>query len=141
MRVSNSTKAVVIWLAILLILSLYPFGKSQLMDFDYSDLLVHFILYAITGGLLFVNLNEKRWKVFWLSPALGAVAMASVYGFAMELAQFYMPRRQFSFLDAGANSLGAAVAVFIFYYIRNRMAPAKTGAETGDKIGAKIGDK
>ncbi len=109
----NTSKALYVWMATVLVLSTYPNGFLPDIQIKYSDLVVHFILYAVTGALFFVVFKESSFGFLNKHPALMAVALAALYGFGMELAQFYIPTRSFSFADSAANALGAAVAVSI----------------------------
>jgi VanZ family protein len=126
-----SSKALYVWLIMVLVLSVYPFSQVN-TSLKRFDLLVHFVVYAITGALFFVTLTESKWNMLKKMPGLLAVALASGYGLAMEYVQSYLPRRTFSLSDAAANALGAAAAVLLIMYLRQR---ARAG-EPGEKGGA-----
>ena len=109
----SSSKALYVWLVTVLVLSTYPNGFLPDIQIKFSDLMVHFILYAVTGALFYVVFKESSFGFLNKYPARLAVSLAALYGFGMEVAQFYIPTRSFSFADAAANALGAAVAVSI----------------------------
>ncbi|GAB4388811.1 MAG: hypothetical protein Kow0025_10340 [Thermodesulfovibrionales bacterium] len=113
-------KTLVVWLAMVFVLSIYPLGESR-FDFSHSDKVFHFVLYSITCALIFAILNASRSPFLRRHALLAAVVLASVYGLAMETAQVFTARREFSLLDEAANIMGAlAAAAFIGVQRRGR---------------------
>lgn len=113
-------KTLVIWLGIVLALSIYPF-ESLKPAFAYSDKVVHFVLYSITCALIFTFLVVSGNRFVRRHALIIAVVIASLYGFAMEVLQYFTKTRQFSLLDEASNILGAiAAAAFIAAQRRKR---------------------
>lgn len=104
-------KTIAIWLFVLLVISLYP-EKRGFAGYG-ADKALHFMLYAITCALFFVIIRERVKGQFWKAIVL-SVVLASAYGLIMELVQGATKLRDFSLMDALANSLGAvATAAFL----------------------------
>ena len=137
----STSRALYVWLVTVLVISTYPSDFFPDILIEFSDLMVHFILYAVTGALFYVVFKESSFGFLNKHPALLAVSLAALYGFGMEVAQFYIPTRSFSLADSAANALGAAVAVSILVYLTRRTrgtgntgntrykGPAGTGGE------------
>ncbi len=126
----STSRALYVWLVTVLVISTYPSAFIPAIHIRFSDLLAHFILYAVTGSLFYVVFKESRFGFLSKSPALLAVGLAALYGFGMEVAQFYLPTRSFSLADSAANTLGAAVAVSTLVYLtRSNKIPSGTGGE------------
>ncbi|MGD2081266.1 MAG: VanZ family protein [Nitrospirota bacterium] len=109
-------KTIAIWLFMLLVISLYP-EKRSFMVYG-ADKALHFMLYAITCALLFVVIRERIRGQFWKALVL-SVVLASAYGLVMEVMQGVTKLRDFSLMDALANSLGA-VATAAFLVVKRR---------------------
>ena len=78
-----------------------------------SDKVEHFTAYAgfaltILWGLAGGRLSAMSW-----GTALGAVAVASVYGVTDELHQYFVPGRSCDVRDWMADTSGAAIAVIL----------------------------
>jgi VanZ family protein len=113
-------KTVVVWLAMVFVLSVYPFKTSASSMLPYGDRLLHFIIYAITTPLLYTVLAHRRASLVRKPLAL-AVLLSLGYGLAIELAQELFFSRAFSLQDVAANALGAAAgAVYVLYLRRSR---------------------
>jgi VanZ family protein len=109
-------KTLLIWLLIVLALSVYPFEDAG-VSFAYADKVLHFIIYAITGVLLYTVLMER--PSLRRRAAILSVVIASGYGLLMEVLQLYVPSREFSLLDAATNALGA-VCGMVFIVMKRR---------------------
>jgi VanZ family protein len=108
-------KTVLFWLAMVFVISIYPEKRAL---FSGADKALHFLLYAITCTLFYVEFR-KQLKVS-LPLLLGiCVVLASAYGLLMEIAQgLLVTSRVFSMYDALANSLGAVAAAAAIAVIR-----------------------
>lgn len=105
----------IIWFVLVLIGSVIPVSGPK-TDVP-ADKVVHFIMYGISSVLLF-RIFIKRATVkraFYLS-----VAIAAFYGAAMEIIQYFLPYRSFSFADMAANTLGALLACVLYVAGRRR---------------------
>ena len=91
-----------LWFGFILIISVMPVSGPK-TDLP-TDKIVHFVLYGMTSIFLFRYFIKKATpgRVFFT-----AVALASVYGAAMEVLQYFLPYRSFSLADMAANTLGA----------------------------------
>ena len=83
----------------------------------------HAVLYAGLGALL-VRAFAGGWRrPVTLAAAIGAVAIAAVYGVSDEYHQSFVPLRQVEALDVLADTVGAAAAALSLYWwdiIRSR---------------------
>lgn len=74
-----------------------------------TSVLFHFLGYAALAAALALALLSRR-----LGVAIGgAFVGASGYGVLMELLQFGLPYRTFSYLDVAINASGAAAALLV----------------------------
>jgi VanZ family protein len=111
-------KPLFLWLVMVFVLSVYPFEDTEIYEFPHADKVGHFVLYAITGTLLY-NVLKGSGRGFpgrWALPL--AVVLASVYGLGMEAAQDIVGYRDFSLLDGAVNALGALCAVLYMRFAR-----------------------
>ena len=131
MRGRSPSKALYIWLITVLVLSTYPDAMIPDIGIEFSDLVVHFILYFVTGALFFVVFRESRFSALNRAPALVAVALAALYGFGMEVAQYYIPGRSYCLADTAANTLGALAAVILMVQITKRRQPVAQEVDDG----------
>lgn len=112
------SKTAFIWLLMLFVVSVFPFGEAPEIVSS-SDKIIHFIIYFITAMLFYVEFwrmgNKGPRDYMWMARLGGPIAIAiifsSLYGLLMELAQGVLTgTRHFSWLDAGANLMGALSA-------------------------------
>lgn len=88
------------------------------INFEGSDKVAHFIVYAILATLISVGLHRApRPHAPWV--LLGVpVLFATLYGVSDEIHQLFVPGRTFSFQDMVANTTGAiaghGVCLFLF---------------------------
>jgi VanZ family protein len=127
----RTNKALYVWLITVLALSIYPIKGA--IKVQHSDLVAHFILYAVTGALFYIAFRESRFGLLNRSPAVLAILLASLYGFGMEVAQYYVPRRNFSISDSLANTLGAVIAVSLLVWRKQGKPQEQDGAEGSQK--------
>lgn len=86
--------------------------KPQGVDFSY---LGHFIAYFLLSASLFLYFSEKE------PDYKKSISLAAFYGFLLELIQFYISYRSFSFIDLGINILGASfIIINIYLNLANR---------------------
>jgi VanZ family protein len=82
-----------------------------------ADKLVHFVLYGMTSVFLF------RYSINKATPIrtfYSSVALASMYGAAMEVLQYFLPYRSFSLGDIAANTLGAFSGCLLYLKGKSR---------------------
>jgi hypothetical protein len=105
---------VVVWCAVILALSSIPDVGDRLpglLRFPGSDLLAHFAVYGVLGGLLALA-TGRLWP---------AVLIASAFGALDELYQSTVPGRQPSLLDWTVDTLGALTgAALTLGFVRRR---------------------
>jgi len=111
----------IVLLVIVTILSTMWVSSLPSVDIPNVDKPVHFLMYAtLTMG---VFMDYTRWlrerKSVWIY--LIAPLFAIFYGGLMELVQALLPWRGCSIWDFLANSIGAAMAVVIFFILDKRL--------------------
>jgi VanZ family protein len=111
-------RPLIIWLVMVFVLSVYPFKDMGGLSLSYGDKVLHFIIYAITGALLYRVLTDSRGKVLRTYAFVLALLLASGYGLGMEFAQDFVGYRSFSLWDEAVNVLGALAAVSYMKFIR-----------------------
>jgi VanZ family protein len=113
-----------IWLIIIIVLSGYPGKNLPKAPFDEFDKLVHLIIYAILSFLSIMGFSEQS-KSFLLSKNLqylSSVLFSVLAGGLIELLQQYVfINRYGDWLDFIANSIGAVIGVFGFYFISKKL--------------------
>jgi VanZ family protein len=89
--------------------------------FDHLDKVVHFGIYGVLA-VLFVRLLIARGHRFTVS--VGLLCLAAVTGYAIldEVHQVWIPHRQCSSWDLGADAAGAAAGLCLVYFFP-RLAP------------------
>ncbi len=100
------------WFATITVLSVIP---TSGLDYDVSDKLVHFVFYFTSVVLLYLSVRNRTTRSVVLI-ALGAF----MYGFLIEVIQYFLPYRSFSLYDQMANGLGALSSAVIISLIRLR---------------------
>jgi VanZ family protein len=85
--------------------------KPSVQLVEVNDKIGHFIAYftlMFVMGLAFWNRKRELFMAFLISAA---------YGIAMEIGQYFVPGRSFSFLDMVANATGALLATGLLLLI------------------------
>ncbi|PIQ15073.1 MAG: VanZ family protein [Flavobacteriales bacterium CG18_big_fil_WC_8_21_14_2_50_32_9] len=113
-----------IWLIIIIVLSGYPGKNLPKAPFDEFDKLVHLIIYAILSFLSIMGFSKQS-KSFLLSKNLqyfSSILFSVFAGGVIELLQQYVfINRYGDWLDFIANSIGAVIGVFGFYFISKKL--------------------
>jgi VanZ family protein len=99
----------IIWLIFIFIVSAMPLPVPQ-TDLT-SDKIVHAVLYGLTAIFFFRYLVSRTTK---MRAMFSSIVAASVYGFFMELIQYFIPQRAFSAGDIFANTAGAFVFSILY---------------------------
>ena len=94
----------ILWYIFVLIGSVIPVSGPNTDLPENADKVVHFVMYGISAILLFRMFVKKTTilRAFYLS-----VAIAALYGATLEMVQYFLPYRSFSFGDMVANTAGA----------------------------------
>lgn len=107
-------------MALTFVLSSFPLATPHLDSFPLRDKGLHFLEYAILGGLCahaalrtFPHHSRVR------AVLLGAFLAAS-WGLTDELHQSFVPERTSDLYDLVADALGATVGAFVCYVRRAR---------------------
>jgi VanZ family protein len=109
-----------VWLAIIWTIAVFgllamPMSNVKevgILDLFEIDKLVHLILFSVFTFLWGTYLCEKKFKNE-LRVLIVLTLVASGYGLIMEFYQKYFTERNFSILDALADSLGAIIGTLI----------------------------
>ncbi len=96
-----------------------PPGSS--IDFENSDKVAHFLVYAVLATLISVGLHRAP-RTYRPAVLHGVpIVFASLYGISDEVHQLFVPGRTFSYQDMMADALGAVAghgACLFFFRIR-----------------------
>ena len=106
-----------IWFFMVLVVSVMP-ASGPKTDLP-LDKIVHFVIYGLTSILLFRYFIRKTNS---RSAFYKAVALASIYGAAMEVVQYFLPYRSFSLGDMAANAAGAFLACLMYKKVKLKTA-------------------
>ena len=117
---------VVIYCSLIFIQSSYP-SYDRLPQFDNADKLWHFCAYAVLGALFYrafltTPFNQKARQIVLVS-----IVCASVYGLSDEIHQYFVPLRQASLADIGADILGSigGICCYRLLYLKHLTSDAK----------------
>jgi len=105
----------IIWTIAVFVLLAMPMSNVKevgILDLFEIDKLVHLILFAVFTFLWGTYLCEKKFKNE-LRVLIVLTLIAAGYGLIMEFYQKYFTERNFSILDALADSLGAIIGTLI----------------------------
>ncbi|HMS66189.1 MAG TPA: VanZ family protein [Ignavibacteria bacterium] len=112
---------------IIFILSSIPGEEFPKVDFEFSDKIVHVIIYAILFALFFYSLKNQSKYVKLQKHSLNyALLFTSVYGMSDEIHQYFVPNRSCEFADWIADIAGALIVYFIIKQLakKNKMSIA-----------------
>ncbi|MBU2589738.1 MAG: VanZ family protein [Nanoarchaeota archaeon] len=91
-----------------------PIPDVLLVEFSYSDKLLHIIEYFILAFLVFRLLNFYKVSKAYLY----AIILTVLYGITDEIHQLFVPGRFFSVYDIMANSIGALLVFANKYFYK-----------------------
>lgn len=91
---------------------------------DHPDKLMHIILYAGFGFLLYYTIKNSSNSIVYNYALLFAIIIGTVYGISDEFHQSFVPGRTASIRDLAADIIGLAIAQLIIFikdklYIKN----------------------
>jgi len=99
---------------LIFILSSFPGEDFPKVDFEFSDKIVHLIIYAVLYVLFFYSLKNQSKYVKLQKFALEySVLFTSLYGATDELHQYFVTNRSCEFNDWLADTAGAIIMYFI----------------------------
>jgi VanZ family protein len=126
------------WLFLMMIIFIQSsIGSLKLPDieFEFTDKLLHFIVFGTLGILIargFRNLSNKRINENYLSLT---IIISILYGASDEIHQYLVPGRYSSFEDWIADVLGIIIMVWIYKgFIRYRELKNKKLSQNGTMI-------
>ncbi len=105
----------IVWMLFVLVVSIVPVSGPQ-TDLP-SDKIAHFIVYGLTAVLM---ARYFAGKLPWKKAVYTAVVSAALYGGFIEVLQYFMPPRSFSFGDMAANAAGALVFAAVYAGLRRK---------------------
>ena len=108
-----------IYLLALIIVSLMPFSGTE--SIGNSDKIAHFIVYALLGILGYHSSKSFKQGIYFFLSII-------TLGVVLELVQFIIPGREFSYLDIAANTAGAVFGFFVSWMFKtSRETPSFGG--------------
>ena len=105
----------ILWLGFVLIVSVIPVSGPK-TDLP-ADKIAHFVFYGMTSIILFRHFVKKATPV---RAFYSSVAIARVYGAAIEVVQYFLPYRSFELGDMAANALGALLGCALYMKVKSR---------------------
>jgi len=118
------------WLPVLIFAAVIFFQSAgpsplQIDLFDWFDKLVHFVVYAVFGILIYravgTTFPEKPQK--WI--LLSSILLGSFYGATDELHQLFVSARNGDFFDFLADTAGVAAGVWLYRRLTASSSPEK----------------
>lgn len=110
----------VLYCALIFVLSSIPGDNFPEVDFEFSDKIVHVIIYAILFALFFYYLNNqvKSVKLQTFSPEF-ALLFTLLYGVSDEVHQYFVPNRSCEFYDWIADAAGGLIVYSAVKFYRS----------------------
>ena len=105
----------ILWAIVIMVLSLISGTNLPKVDFDLSDKVGHFVVYAILSFLVYHAAAHAKTK----SPILICILLPVCYGVLMEFLQSALSdERSADAMDAVANALGSLCIALIMFLRR-----------------------
>ena len=110
----------VIWFLVIIYLTIfYKSNSNDIINFPYSDKLVHFSLFFIqstfiTKTYISRNLNSKKLMTKIILYFL-------FFCFFVEVVQIYLPYRSFEILDLTSNIIGFLSGAFFVFFLESKI--------------------
>lgn len=123
--------AVVLYCAVLFILSSGPAPRPVDISLFEKDKLLHAAAYGLMASLVWLGMyrSGREWsrRQLWWYPIL----FASLYGLSDEIHQYFVPSRHFDLRDLVADVAGAVAAqAFLFVVIWRNKQPRPLPGDT-----------
>ncbi len=118
MRLQTIDRTLVIWVIIVIFLIAWPFPDlPEAADFDYSDKIVHMILFGVVAFL--ANGSALARGTGRKTAAIIGFTAGTAYAGLAEIIQLFAPGRSCSIYDFYAGSFGAIIALIVIYFRKN----------------------
>ena len=113
--------ALALYCLLIFILSSIPGYDFPKVDFEFSDKIVHAIIYAVLCILFFYSLKNQSKYAKLQKFALGySVLFTALYGITDELHQYFVTNRSCEFYDWVADLTGAVIMYLILKFVHQR---------------------
>ncbi|MEO6693706.1 MAG: VanZ family protein [Ignavibacteria bacterium] len=115
--------ALAAYCAFIFIISSIPGQELPKVDFEFSDKIAHFIVYAVLFILFFYSLKNQTKSTKLQKYSLEfALLFTMIYGATDELHQYFVPNRSCELFDWFADTLGALIVYssFKIYHLKNK---------------------
>jgi len=96
-----------VWMLAIFVQSSFPAITGGPPSFPHFDKVMHFLIYAILGGL-----TVLRFSGFYFPFILG-----SAFGLSDEIHQLFVPSRSFDLLDLAADIVGVIAGILVTRFI------------------------
>jgi len=106
-----------------------PDQAPSWLDFPSADKVVHFLLYAGLGAIVWTGLYRSNVSPVTRLLRIVPVAFATVYGLSDEIHQLFVPNRSFDPFDLLADAIGATICVTALEFWRRHRAGGGTLAQ------------
>ena len=113
-------------MGILFFLSSQPGDSLDLPDIINLDKGLHVIAYGVLALSALFAVPEQKYQANPFKISLLVVLFCLLYGISDEFHQYFVPGRMSSIIDLMADTMGAVVAVWIWYRIKRRNREAES---------------
>lgn len=109
--------ALALYLLTIFVLSSIPGETFPKVDFEFSDKIVHVIIYGILFTLFFYSLKNQSKYVKLQKQSLNySLLFTAIYGMTDEIHQYFVHNRSCEFSDWIADAAGALIMYLLFKY-------------------------
>lgn len=113
--------ALVLFCIAIFVLSSIHGEEFPKVGFEFSDKIVHFVIYAILYILFFYSLKNQTKSIKLQKYALEfALLFTMIYGATDEIHQYFVPNRSCELFDWFADSAGGLIMYYFFKFKFNR---------------------
>ena len=107
-----------LWAIVVLILTLVTGVKNANIESSMTDKLVHMAMFTVLSFMLIVGFSKQSDNNYLkFNAERSSVGICIVFGLIVELIQYLIPCRSFSWHDVIANAIGAFLGWGAFYVV------------------------
>ena len=88
-------------------------ASEHIPEFDFSDKLLHAMVYAVLGMLLYRAFNSMPKRPTTAGKALWSIFLTALYGASDEVHQYFVPSRFAELSDFAADAIGGILGVLV----------------------------
>lgn len=117
---------VIFYCLVLFVQSSLP-SAENLTRFPHQDKVLHFVAYAVMGGLFSRALQVTQPSLGWFHISFFSICYTTLYGAGDELHQMFVPGRMADWNDLAADFVGGVFGAVCYCRVLGRRRQLKNG--------------